>query len=51
MERTAEGVYVTVKAGTTFHELNTALEERGLAMINLGSISLQTVAGAVSTGK
>ena len=45
-----ESTYVTVKAGTTLSELNTVLEEHGLAMINLGSISLQTVGGAVSTG-
>ena len=41
---------VTVKAGTTFTELNEILSERGLAMKNLGSISDQTVAGGISTG-
>lgn len=50
LERTLGETSVTVKAGTTLGELNTVLEEHGLAMINLGSISSQTVAGAVSTG-
>ncbi|KAL5509798.1 hypothetical protein EMCRGX_G005228 [Ephydatia muelleri] len=49
LERTLGETSVTVKAGTTLGELNTVLEEHGLAMINLGSISSQTVAGAVST--
>ncbi len=42
---------VTVRAGTTFHELNTILDDNGLAMSILGSVSDQTVAGAISTGK
>ena len=41
---------VTVRAGTTLRELNRILEESGLAMKILGSISEQTVGGAVSTG-
>ncbi len=41
---------VTVRAGTTFNQLNQLLDERGLALTNLGSISEQTVAGAISTG-
>ena len=41
---------VTVKAGTTLNQLNRYLNDRGLAMKNLGSISEQTVAGAISTG-
>ena len=41
---------VTVKAGTTLNQLNRYLNARGLAMKNLGSISEQTVAGAISTG-
>ena len=41
---------VTVRAGTTLSELNSLLEERGLAMKVLGSISDQTVGGAISTG-
>ena len=41
---------VTVKAGTTFTELNQLLQEHGLVMKNLGAIPHQTVAGAISTG-
>ena len=41
---------VTVRAGTTLKTLNQLLDEHGLAMRNLGSISDQTVAGAISTG-
>ena len=41
---------VTVRAGTTLRELNRILEESGLAMKILGSISEQTVGGTVSTG-
>ena len=39
-----------MKAGTTLKQLNQYLDEQGLAMKNLGSISAQTVAGAISTG-
>ena len=45
-----EKMEVTVRAGTTLKELNFALEEHGLAMKVLGSISDQTVGGAISTG-
>lgn len=41
---------VTVKAGTKLKDVTWALEEYGLAMQNLGSISEQTAAGAISTG-
>ena len=41
---------VRVAAGTPLHELNGALERVGLAMVNLGDIDRQTIAGAVSTG-
>jgi L-gulono-1,4-lactone dehydrogenase len=41
---------VTVRAGTTLRELNAGLDQRGLAMTNLGDIDAQTIAGAVSTG-
>ncbi|MBO0840548.1 MAG: FAD-binding protein [Sciscionella sp.] len=41
---------VTVRAGTTLHELNQELDGRGLAMTNLGDIDAQTIAGAISTG-
>jgi FAD-linked oxidoreductase len=41
---------VTVRSGTTLHDLNAALDRLGLAMTNLGDIDAQTLAGAVSTG-
>jgi len=41
---------VRVAAGTTLARLNTLLDERGLAMPNLGDIDHQTLAGAISTG-
>jgi FAD-linked oxidoreductase len=41
---------VTVWAGTRLFDLNEMLAERGLAMSNLGSVSQQSVAGALSTG-
>ena len=40
---------VTVGAGTRLSELNTLLDAEGLALANLGDISYQTVAGAIST--
>ncbi len=41
---------VTVRAGTTLRALNAALDAHGLALINMGDIDKQTVAGALSTG-
>ncbi|MPY79049.1 MAG: FAD-binding protein [Actinophytocola sp.] len=41
---------VTVRAGTTLRALNAALDAHGLAMVNLGDIDRQTIAGALSTG-
>jgi len=41
---------VTVKAGTTLADLNVLPHQHGLALANLGDITYQTVAGAVSTG-
>src|SRR5271169_6993847 len=41
---------VTVRAGTTLRALNAALAELGLALVNLGDIDAQTIAGALSTG-
>ena len=41
---------VTFGAGTTLHEANAILDEMGLALPVLGSISDQTVGGAISTG-
>ena len=51
MSMDREKLEVTVRAGTTLSELNALLEENGLAMRILGSISDQTVGGAISTGK
>ena len=41
---------VRVAGGTPLHELSPALEQVGLAMVNLGDIDRQTITGAVSTG-
>ena len=41
---------VTVEAGIPLHRLNAELEQRGLAMTNLGDIDRQTISGATSTG-
>jgi hypothetical protein len=40
---------VRVSGGMTIHELNVALDQRGLALINMGSYDGQTVAGVIST--
>ena len=40
----------TVKAGTKLSEMSHLLDERGLAMVNLGSVAGQSIAGAISTG-
>jgi FAD-linked oxidoreductase len=40
----------TVWAGTKLKRLNEMLDERGLAMENLGDINVQSIAGAVGTG-
>jgi FAD-linked oxidoreductase len=45
-----EAMTVTVLAGTTLRELNTALERLDLSLHNMGDIHEQTVAGAISTG-
>lgn len=41
---------VTVQAGIRLFELNLALWQHGLSMSNLGTITQQSVAGAVATG-
>ena len=46
-----EKLLVTVKAGTKLRKLSELLDEEGLAMINLGSVAFQSIAGAISTGK
>lgn len=45
-----EAKTVTVQAGIKLAELNELLDKEGLALINLGSIATQSVAGAISTG-
>ncbi|MEU1385011.1 MULTISPECIES: D-arabinono-1,4-lactone oxidase [unclassified Nonomuraea] len=41
---------VTVLAGTPLKMLNELLDQRGLALANMGDITEQTVAGAIQTG-
>jgi L-gulonolactone oxidase len=41
---------VTIKAGSRLRDVNTDLENLGLAFINLGSCAAQSIAGATSTG-
>jgi L-gulonolactone oxidase len=41
---------VTVEAGMSLRRLNELLAQRGRALVNMGSIAEQTVAGAISTG-
>ena len=50
VEAKPEAGEATVWAGTKLHLLNPMLDERGLAMENLGDINVQSIAGAVSTG-
>lgn len=45
-----EGPIATVLAGTRLRSLNEQLWDRGLAMINLGDIDVQSIAGALGTG-
>jgi len=45
-----DGTEVTVRSGTTLHDLNAALATHDLAMTNLGDIDAQTISGAISTG-
>ncbi|HNY55795.1 MAG TPA: FAD-binding protein, partial [Chitinophagales bacterium] len=41
---------VTVQAGIKLWQLNNLLDKEGLALLNLGSIDQQSIAGAISTG-
>ena len=45
-------VTATVKAGTPLEQISKEfeLDKLGLAMINLGSVARQSIAGAISTG-
>ena len=40
----------TFRAGTPLREMNLALDMEGYAMIQLGAVSSQSIAGAISTG-
>ena len=44
-----EAQTITVEAGIRLHRMITELEARGLAMPNLGSITEQSIAGAIAT--
>ncbi|MBY6366661.1 D-arabinono-1,4-lactone oxidase [Rhodococcoides corynebacterioides] len=41
---------VTVRAGTRLRTLCALLDQRGLALTNMGDVDVQSVAGAISTG-
>lgn len=45
-----ENNHLKVQAGIKLHQINEFLDANGLALSNLGSISNQSVAGAISTG-
>jgi L-gulono-1,4-lactone dehydrogenase len=45
-----DGGRATVAAGAMLHDVNVALHGHGLALANMGDITLQTVAGAIATG-
>ena len=45
-----EAMTVTALAGTRLKDFNTALEDLGLSLHNMGDIAEQTLAGAISTG-
>ena len=50
LDADASSGLVRVEAGITLADLNRGLEERGLAMPNLGDIDAQSLAGALATG-
>ena len=50
VEYDRKALTVTVRAGTPLHQISTDLDKMGLAMMNLGSVAGQSVAGAISTG-
>jgi L-gulono-1,4-lactone dehydrogenase len=45
-----DGGRATVAAGSMLHDVNVALHGIGLALANMGDITVQTVAGAIATG-
>jgi len=48
--RSVDAGRVTVSAGSMLHDVNVALHGHGLALANMGDITVQTVAGAIATG-
>lgn len=44
-----ENLRATFKAGTSLRDISLVLEDEGLAMLNLGSVAYQSIAGAIST--
>lgn len=50
LEINEEKKAITVEAGIRMHDLNLVGKERGLTMPNLGSIDIQSIAGALATG-
>ncbi|KAG6865343.1 hypothetical protein C0991_003380 [Blastosporella zonata] len=49
LEVNVEKRYITAQGGITLHDLHAQLAHHGLAMMNVGSISDQTLAGIVTT--
>ena len=45
-----ERMEATFKAGTSLRNISLELDKRGFAMIQLGSVAGQSIAGAISTG-
>jgi len=50
LESNSQELTVRVRAGTPLHEISTELDRMDLAMMNLGSVAGQSIAGAISTG-
>jgi FAD-linked oxidoreductase len=48
--RSVDAGRVTVAAGSMLHDVNADLHGQGLALANMGDITVQTVAGAIATG-
>ncbi|MEG4836993.1 D-arabinono-1,4-lactone oxidase [Microcoleus sp. B9-D4] len=50
LEIKSEACTVTVQAGISLKQINNFIEHHGLVLSNIGTISEQTIAGAISTG-
>lgn len=50
LEVNLEKKQVRVEAGIKLHDLNTILDEHGLALSNLGRVAVQSIAGVTATG-